>query len=152
MPLFELSCIYRNFCGATAQKAFHSKHFRRIQSHPKQPSKITKLPLTHKTRNAVSRKASRVRIPNSPPKSPKNQGFSAFLFCSFAQNRLKTMERTACFFGKNKAILGILAYSNRKNQFSPSSAEISAHLLPKFTDSGSAIPLTIAFAEDSFEV
>ena len=64
----------------------------------------------------------------------------------------KTMERTACFFGKNKAILGILAYSNRKNQFSPSSAEISAHLLPKFTDSGSAIPLTIAFAEDSFEV
>mgnify|MGYP007047269620 FL=1 len=104
------------------------------------------------TRNAVSRKASRVRIPNSPPKSPKNQGFSAFLFCSFAQNRLKTMERTACFFGKNKAILGILAYSNRKNQFSPSSAEISAHLLPKFTDSGSAIPLTIAFAEESFEV
>ena len=104
------------------------------------------------TRNAVSRKASRVRIPNSPPKSPKNQGFSAFLFCSFAQNRLKTMERTACFFGKNKAILGILAYSNRKNQFSPSSAEISAHLLPKFTDSGSAIPLTIAFADDSFEV
>ena len=85
-------------------------------------------------------------------KSPKNQGFSAFLFCSFAQNRLKTMERTACFFGKNKAILGILAYSNRKNQFFPSSAEISAHLLPKFTDSGSAIPLTIAFAEDSFEV
>ena len=39
-----------------------------------------------------------------------------------------------------------------KNQFFPSSAEISAHLLPKFTDSGSAIPLTIAFAEDSFEV
>ena len=99
-----------------------------------------------------SQKEPRVRIPNSPPKSPKNQGFSAFLFCSFAQNRLKTMERTACFFGKNKAILGILAYSNRKNQFSPSSAEISAHLLPKFTDSGSAIPLTIAFAEDSFEV
>ena len=104
------------------------------------------------TRNAVSRKASRVRIPNSPPKSPKNQGFSAFLFCSFAQNRLKTMERTACFFGKNKAILGILAYSNRKNQFFPSSAEISAHLLPKFTESGSVIPLTIAFAEDRFEV
>lgn len=56
------------------------------------------------------------------------------------------------FFGKNKAISGILAYSNRKNQFFPPSFEISLHLLPKFTDSGSAIPLTIAFAEDSFEV
>ena len=56
------------------------------------------------------------------------------------------------FFGKNKAISGILAYSNRKNQFFPTSFEISVHLLLKFTDSGSAIPLTIAFAEDSFEV
>ena len=56
------------------------------------------------------------------------------------------------FFGKNKAISGILAYSNRKNQFFPPSFEISVHLLPKFTDSGSAIPLTIAFAEESFEV
>jgi len=45
-----------------------------------------------------------------------------------------------------------LAYSNRKNQFFPPSFEISLHLLPKFTDSGSVIPLTIAFAEDSFEV
>ena len=35
-------------------------------------------------------------------KSPKNQGFSAFLFCSFAQNRLKTMERTACFLERTR--------------------------------------------------
>lgn len=56
------------------------------------------------------------------------------------------------FFGKNKAISGILAYSNRKNQFFQSSSEISAHLPAKFTDSGSDIPLTIAFAEESFEV
>ena len=154
----QRNCRYSNFpyfsgfLRCNRQKSLKYQAFRQIQSRLKPPSKITKQPLTYKTRNAVSRKASRVRIPNSPPKSPKNQGFSAFLFCSFAQNRLKTMERTACFFGKNKAILGILAYSNRKNQFSPSSAEISAHLLPKFTDSGSAIPLTIAFAEDSFEV
>ncbi len=82
-----------------------------------------------------SQKEPRVRIPNSPPKSPVNQGFSGLFF-----------------FGKNKAISGILAYSNLKNQFFPSSSEISIHLLPKFTDSGSAIPLTIAFAEDNFEV
>ena len=56
------------------------------------------------------------------------------------------------FFGKNKAISGILAYSNRKNQFFLPSSEISDHLPAKFTDSGSAIPLTIAFADDSFEV
>lgn len=27
MPLFELSFIYRDFCGATAQKAFNIKLF-----------------------------------------------------------------------------------------------------------------------------
>ena len=71
------------------------------------------------------------------------------LFCSkSAQN----YGKNSSIFGKNKAIFGILAYSNRKNQFFPTSSEISAHLLPKFTDSGSAIPLTIAFADDSFEV
>lgn len=100
-----------------------------------------------------SQKEPRVRIPNSPPKSPVNQAgfpdFSFLLVCSkSAQNYGKNMP----FFGKNKAISGILAYSNRKNQFFPPSSEISVHLLPKFTDSGSAIPLTIAFAEDSFEV
>ena len=51
MPLFELSFIYRDFSGAAAKKAFIFKHFRRIESRPKLPSKITKLTLTHKTRN-----------------------------------------------------------------------------------------------------
>jgi len=75
--------------------------------------------------------------------------FSFLLFCSnWAQN----YGKNSLFFGKNKAISSILAYSNLKNQFFPPSSEISIHLLPKFTDSGSAIPLTIAFAEDSFEV
>ena len=80
-----------------------------------------------------SQKEPRVRIPNSPPKSPVNKRVCrTFLFCSFAQNRLKTMERTVRFFGKNKAIFGILAYSNRKKSvlsviswnFSPLAAEI----------------------------
>ena len=53
MPLFELSFIYRDLCGATAKKAFNIKHFRRIRSSLKPPSKITKQPLTYKTRNAV---------------------------------------------------------------------------------------------------
>ena len=35
-------------------------------------------------------------------KSPKNQGFSGFYFCPFAQNRLKTMERTACFLERTR--------------------------------------------------
>ena len=62
------------------------------------------------------------------------------------------MERTACFLERTRRFRAFWAYSNRKNHFFPSSSEISLHLLPKFTDSGSAIPLTIAFAEDSFEV
>lgn len=100
-----------------------------------------------------SQKEPRVRIPNSPPKSPVNKRvFWTFLFCSFAQKSAQNYGKNSSIFGKNKAIFGILAYSNRKNQFFPPSSEISLHLLPKFTDSGSAIPLTIAFAEDSFEV
>lgn len=85
-------------------------------------------------------------------KSPKNQGFSGFSFLLVCSKSAQNYGKNSLFFGKNKAISGILAYSNRKNQFFSPSAEISAHLLPKFTDSGSAIPLTIAFAEDSFEV
>ena len=79
MPLFELSCIYRNFSGATAQKAFHSKHFRRIQSHPKQPSKITKLPLTHKTRNFG--RSWEFRPPDSPWYSSTQKISKSNIFC-----------------------------------------------------------------------
>ena len=50
-----------------------------------------------------SQKEPRVRIPNSPPKSPVNKRVCrTFLFCSFAQNRLKTMERTACFLERTR--------------------------------------------------
>ena len=55
------------------------------------------------TRNAVYRNVPRVRIPNSPPKSPVNKRVCrTFLFCSFAQNRLKTMERTARFLERTR--------------------------------------------------
>ena len=50
-----------------------------------------------------SQKEPRVRIPNSPPRSPVNKRVCrTFLFCSFAQNRLKTMERTACFLERTR--------------------------------------------------
>ena len=50
-----------------------------------------------------SQKEPRVRIPNSPPKSPVNKRVCwTFLFCSFAQNRHKTMERTACFLERTR--------------------------------------------------
>ena len=100
-----------------------------------------------------SQKEPRVRIPNSPPKSPVNKRVCrTFLFCSFAQNRLKTMERTVRFLERTRRFSAFWRIRTEKNQFFPSSAEISAHLLPKFTDSGSAIPLTIAFAEDSYGI
>ena len=55
------------------------------------------------SRNAVWVKPPRVRIPNSPPKSPVNKRVCrTFLFCPFAQNRLKTMERTACFLERTR--------------------------------------------------
>ena len=88
----------------------------------------------------------------SAKKSSKQAGFLDFSFLLVCSKSAQNYGKNSSFFGKNKAISGILAYSNRKNQFFPPSSEISAHLLPKFTDSGSVIPLTIAFAEDSFEV
>ena len=73
MPLFEFSWIYRDFIGTTGKKAFNIKHFRRIESRPKLPSKIVKLPLTHKTRNQLGSNPPRVRISPSPPKKPTNE-------------------------------------------------------------------------------
>ena len=90
---------------------------------------------------------------STKPKSPVNKRvFWTFLFCPFAQNRHKTMERTARFLERTRRFRAFWRIRTEKNQFFPSSFEISLHLLPKFTDSGSAIPLTIAFADDSFEV
>ena len=59
--------------------------FRQIQSRPKPPSKITKQPLTHKTRNQLIRKGPWVRIPPLPPENPPVAGFTGcwlFFFSS----------------------------------------------------------------------
>lgn len=85
-------------------------------------------------------------------KSPKNQGFSGFSFLLVCSKSAQNYGKNSLFFGKNKTIFGIFAYSNRKNQFFPPSPEISPHLPAKFTDSGSTIPLTIACADDSLEL
>ena len=89
MPLFELSFIYRDFSGATAKKALNINHFRRIQRHPKLPSKITKQPLTHKTRNQVVAQAAR-GFESHPVRQKslyvfKREGFS--LFCQHFVNK-----------------------------------------------------------------
>ena len=64
------------------QKAFNIKHFRRIRSIPKLPSKIAKQPLTHKTRNAVGREipGARVQISSSPPICEKSAIRRIFIF------------------------------------------------------------------------
>ncbi|MDD7357641.1 MAG: hypothetical protein PUG88_02115, partial [Eubacterium coprostanoligenes] len=55
----QRNCRYSNFplfigiSSAQPSKAFNIKHFRQIQSRPKPPSKITKQPLTYKTRNQL---------------------------------------------------------------------------------------------------
>lgn len=142
MPLFELSFIYRDLCGATAKKAFNIKHFRRIRSFLKPPSKITKQPLTYKTRNQVVLTGSWVRIPPAPPsKNPVTMRVSGFfLFCARS---------------KNHPILGCSFHNFGKNSFSlysPLFSALCSHLLPKSPASGRGIPLTIACAEESFEL
>ena len=54
--------------------------------------------LFHDPRNAVSRKASRVRIPNSPPKSPVTKRFSGlFFFVRFRKTASKPPQEQPDF-------------------------------------------------------
>lgn len=82
MPLFEFPCIYRGFSSITAQKAIHIKRFRRIQSSPKPPSKITKQPLTYKTRNQVVAQAAHgfESHPVRQRKAGESNRFTGFYF------------------------------------------------------------------------
>ena len=60
------------------------------------------------TRNAVSRKASRVRIPNSPPKSPVNMRVCwTFLFFLSGESPLKSWKEQAVF---RKELGGFLTF------------------------------------------
>ena len=98
MPLFELSFIYRDFCGATAKKCLKYQAFRQIQTRPKPPSKITKQPLTYKTRNQFASNRTWVRIPSSPPKSPVNSRvFWTFPFSWRGVVLAKNTENPALF-------------------------------------------------------
>jgi len=71
---------FMNLCGATAKEAFNIKHFRRIRSFLKPPSKITKQPLTYKTRNQVVAQAARgfESHPVRQRKTGESNGFIGF--------------------------------------------------------------------------
>lgn len=98
--------------------------------------------VTSLTRNQVVRKGTWVRIPHSPPsKNPVTMRVSGFfLFCARS---------------KNHPILGCSFHNFGKNSFllySPLFSAFCSHLLPKSPASGRGIPLTIACAEESFEL
>ena len=94
---------FSGFRRHNRQKAFNIKHFRRIRSIPKLPSKIAKQPLTHKTRNQFASNRTWVRIPSSPPKkSSKLKGLLDFPFLHSSLNLSIFPVRTACFLVKNR--------------------------------------------------
>ena len=63
------------------------------------------------TRNAVSRKASRVRIPNSPPKSPARKRFSA----------------SWLFLLRSKLTASHMIPADRSARMNPAGSQISLH-------------------------
>ena len=73
----QRNCRYSNFpyfsgfLRCNRQKSLKYQAFRQIQSRPKPPSKITKQPLIHKTRNQLGSNPPRVRISPSPPTSSR---------------------------------------------------------------------------------
>ena len=84
----QRNCRYSNFpyfsgfLRCNRQISLKYQAFRQIQSRPKPPSKITKQPLTHKTRNAVGREfpGARVQISSSPPPYRSKVCFAPILF------------------------------------------------------------------------
>ena len=104
--------------------------------------RVSEVVVTRRTRNAVVRKGTWVRIPHSPPsKNPVTMRVSGFFFF--------------CARSKNHPILGCSFRNFGKNSFllyAPLFSAFCSHLLPKSPASGSGIPLTIACAEESFEL
>mgnify|MGYP007067569645 CR=1 FL=1 len=89
--------------GRRVQNPLQHKGFRRFQSCRHRPQQTRKCQVRTRLEMLCSQKEPRVRIPNSPPKSPVNKRVCwTFLFCTFAQNRLKTMERTARFLERTR--------------------------------------------------
>ena len=65
------------------------------------------------TRNAVSRKGPRVRIPNSPPESPVNMRVCwTFLFCSSSENTAKSWKEQAVFWRELGGFWAFFLHSN----------------------------------------
>lgn len=76
------------------QKAFNIKHFRRIRSIPKLPSKIAKQPLTHKTRNPSCDSFARGFKSHPLRQKPgSHQAFRAFILLQKA-----SFKSTKCIF------------------------------------------------------
>jgi hypothetical protein len=73
-------------------------------------------------------------------KSSNHAGFWIFLFCARSKNH-PVLSCSFHNFGKNSFLL-----------YSPLFSAFCSHLLPKSPASGSGIPLTIACAEESFEL
>ena len=104
--------------------------------------RVIEVVITSRTRNAVVRKGTWVRIPHSPPsKNPVTMRVSGFfLFCVRSQNH-PIFSCSFHNFGKNSFLL-----------YSPLFSAFCSHLLPKSPASGRGMPLTIACAEESFEL
>ena len=98
--------------------------------------------ITGLTRNQVVLTGSWVRIPPAPPsKNPVTMRVSGFfLFCTRSKNH-PVLGCSFHNFGKNSFLL-----------YSPLFSALCSHLLPKSPASGRGIPLTIACAEESFEL
>ena len=93
-----------------------------------------------------SLKEPRVRIPNSPPKSPVTMRVSGLF--PFPAKRFQS----TAFLWQNNIFGGRTRFYSPDFSLASSASSIrSLHLLLKSPTSGSGIPLTIACAEESFE-
>ncbi len=85
-----------------------------------------------KTRNAVDREVSRVRIPNAPPQSPVNKRVCrTFLFCPLLKIALKSWKAHAAFWKELSNFLTFRCFEPTKSvcftiarNFGPFAAEI----------------------------
>lgn len=94
------------------------------------------------TRNQVVLTGSWVRIPPAPPsKNPVTMQVSGFFFFVLTSKITRFSAVLSMIFGKNSFLL-----------YSPLFSAFCSHLLPKSPASGRGIPLTIACAEESFEL
>ena len=98
--------------------------------------------ITGLTRNQVVLTGSWVRIPPAPPsKNPVTMRVSGFFFFCVRSKNHPIFSCSFRNFGKNSFLL-----------YAPLFSAFCSHLLPKSPASGRGMPLTIACAEESFEL